>query len=275
MPAPYSYAVTIASGNSSTVSVPFPYLQQSHVTVKVGAVLLAPSSYTWSSPSTIQLGSPPAAGTTVRVSRVTPADNLVSFFTGPSALPHGDLNAVLLQLLYIAQEAYDSALATGDLAIDLLSILDQILLIQSDINAKYAEIVAIWQALQAILNDSIFWKEHAFHVPFAVPYGGDVYAQAIVDPCVLVGNCQRWVGHRLGQPPAQDVVATVYHSDAIDAALTAVATITWASAGAVTIARSNGTADFEMSPGDVIYVSVPPAPQLFTGFGATISLRMT
>jgi hypothetical protein len=104
----------VASGSTNTFSVPFPYLDKSHVQVRVAGVLLVVNTdYTWPTSSTIQLvAGNPAAGTIVERKRVTPADPLTTF--QPGNLDTTDLNVSELQPLYLAQEA-------GDIAADLVA----------------------------------------------------------------------------------------------------------------------------------------------------------
>jgi hypothetical protein len=101
---------TAASGSTAVFSVPFPYIDKSHVQVRVDGVLLAtPADYTWPTSSTIQLtAGNPTAGAVVERRRATPVDPLTNFSSGN--LDSGDLNASLLQPLYVAQEGADAAL---------------------------------------------------------------------------------------------------------------------------------------------------------------------
>lgn len=96
-----------ASGSTAVFSVPFPYLDKTHVQVRVAGVLKAQGvDYTWPTDSTIQLSAgSPTAGTIVERRRVTPVDPLTVF--QPGNLDSGDLNVAELQALYVAQEASD------------------------------------------------------------------------------------------------------------------------------------------------------------------------
>lgn len=102
-----------ASGSTAVFSVPFPYLDRSHVQVRVAGVLkVVGTDFTWPTASTIQLVTGnPAAGTIVERRRVTPVDPLTVFQAG--TLDSTDLNVSELQPLYVAQEVGD---ATADLA---------------------------------------------------------------------------------------------------------------------------------------------------------------
>jgi hypothetical protein len=101
---------TAASGSTAVFSVPFPYIDKAHVQVRVDGVLKAtPADYTWPTSSTIQLtAGNPTAGTVVERRRATSVDPLTNFSSGN--LDSGDLNASLLQPLYVAQEGADAAL---------------------------------------------------------------------------------------------------------------------------------------------------------------------
>jgi hypothetical protein len=103
---PYSYQITQASGSSAIVTVPFPYLDKSHVFVYLNGVSQDQSAFTWLSASSIQLPSTPAAGVYIKVQRHTlAASPEVTYVAGP--LSHLDLNTETLQLLYLAQENLD------------------------------------------------------------------------------------------------------------------------------------------------------------------------
>lgn len=113
--APYSYVTVTENGSTNIVTVPFPYLNQSDVTVSVGGVTT--TAYTWLTSSTLQLTASAAslAGQTVTVQRhtsITAPD--VTFQSG--SLDPNDLNTDTLQELYANQEATDEItlfIATG------------------------------------------------------------------------------------------------------------------------------------------------------------------
>lgn len=103
----YANSITVASGTTAVVSVPFPYLEQTDVNVAVAGVVVTQSLLVWLSGSTIQLPTTPTNGETVKVYRTTPATLPAVVFSDPGELEGADLNRALLQLLYIAQEAFD------------------------------------------------------------------------------------------------------------------------------------------------------------------------
>lgn len=101
-------ARTVASGSTDTFSVPFAYIDKSHVEVYVNGVLLASSLYTWPNASSIKITSGnPSAGTIITRKRATPVAPLTVFVSGP--LDVVDLNAANLQALYVSEEAADGA----------------------------------------------------------------------------------------------------------------------------------------------------------------------
>lgn len=97
------------SGGATTIySVPFPYLDRSHVKVRKGAVLqIEGSDYTWLTSSSIQLVASAASGVVVTIQRQTPVTPLTVFT--PGNLDTDDLNAAVMQPLYVAEEGRDLA----------------------------------------------------------------------------------------------------------------------------------------------------------------------
>lgn len=104
-----SYARSVASGSTDTFSVPFGYLDKTHVKIYRDDVLaVVTTDYTWPTDGTIQfVAGNPAAGVVVERRRETPTDTLVTFT--PGNLSSVDLNTGNLQPLYLAQEADDRA----------------------------------------------------------------------------------------------------------------------------------------------------------------------
>jgi len=109
---PYSYTETVSSGSTNVFSVPFPYLDKTHVRVLVNGALTPPSSLMWTSENTVQLPDTPGslAGKTIRVERVTPANGRIVDFKSGGLSPR-DINDADKQLLYISQEAIDRSTA--------------------------------------------------------------------------------------------------------------------------------------------------------------------
>ena len=113
----YSY-VTYADqdGSVTDYAVSFPYIARSHVTAEVDGVS---ASFTWLNSATIRMDTAPTGDLVIR--RTTPNSSpYVTFVNGSthSAEKHNTQN---LQLLYVAQEAYDaltSALASDGATFD-------------------------------------------------------------------------------------------------------------------------------------------------------------
>lgn len=103
-----SIARSTASGSTANFSVPFPYLDKTHVQVRLNGTLLPTSGYTWPNAGEIQLvaGNPPV-GTVVERRRLTPDGPLAVF--QPGNLDSDDLNVGVAQPLYKAQEGTDQA----------------------------------------------------------------------------------------------------------------------------------------------------------------------
>lgn len=98
-----------ASGSTADFSVPFSYLDKTHVQVRLNGVLKTYLvDYTFTTNSIIHFAAGnPTAGTVVERKRVTPTDPLTNF--SPGNLDTGDLNVSILQPLYVAQEGNDAA----------------------------------------------------------------------------------------------------------------------------------------------------------------------
>ena len=98
-----SYVTYTGDGATTSYSVPFPYLAQSHVNVLINGV--ATNDFTWITDSTIQLDTPTTD--IIRIERVTPTDPLVDFTDG-SVLTETQLDSATIQSLYVAEETNDS-----------------------------------------------------------------------------------------------------------------------------------------------------------------------
>lgn len=119
----YSYATLVSSGSTANVSVPFPYLERSHVHVKLDNVQVPDEDLTWTAPGIIQLPETPASGTVIKTYRLTDASELVTVYSTPNVLDHRDWNGVLTQMLYITQEAFDLGAGISD---DIAAVLDYV-----------------------------------------------------------------------------------------------------------------------------------------------------
>lgn len=153
-----SYEITVASGATAIVNVPFPYIKEEHVHVYKDGVEVDQSTLVWTSPSTIELPSTPTVGTTIKVRRITPSSELLVIWENPSALDANQLNLANLHVLYVAQEAYDLAdTATGGLE-ELVTYLDQIA-------AYYNQVTLLTSQVEQATALAQQWASEATGVP--------------------------------------------------------------------------------------------------------------
>lgn len=105
------YAAYAAEAGQTDFVVPFPYLNRSHVKVKVNGVTLAIAA--WPTASTIRVFNPQTAGAVVEIERETPLDGPLVKFQNGATLTSEDLNTAVGQVLYRQQEMqayYDRSL---------------------------------------------------------------------------------------------------------------------------------------------------------------------
>jgi len=111
-----SYVIYVATGGETSLTIPFGYLDKSHVLVDFDGVgKLYTTDFTiagsYSSPGNGTLnfvsGHEPTAGALVRIYRKTPIERLYREFPDGSVLVGSDLNNAHLQLLYRLQEGVD------------------------------------------------------------------------------------------------------------------------------------------------------------------------
>lgn len=96
-------------GSTVTYSVPFPYINKTHVKVYVNSILrLNPSDYFWASTASITFRNAPADGSAIVIRRVTPGDTKLVNFTNGATLTEDDLNLAFDQIFYLAQEAKEN-----------------------------------------------------------------------------------------------------------------------------------------------------------------------
>lgn len=94
--------------------VPFPYLNLSHVEVRVNSIRVP--ILEWVSQSRLRLSAPPGDGSFVEIRRNTPIDDALVDFQNGAVLTEEDLNTAVLQLLYKQQEVtalYDASLVAA------------------------------------------------------------------------------------------------------------------------------------------------------------------
>jgi hypothetical protein len=104
-----TYVQYTANGSTAAFTVPFPYLQEGHIKVRVNTVLqIMGSQYDVTGPSTITFRPDflPETGAVLDVYRETPTDALVAYQNG-AVLTASDLNTATLQALYGLQETRD------------------------------------------------------------------------------------------------------------------------------------------------------------------------
>lgn len=94
----------IGDGSTQTFSVPFPYLVEAHVIVKIDDV--PTTDFTWATTNSITMDSAPANLEELEITRVTPTTPLVDYQEG-SILTEALLDTATLQALYLAEEAND------------------------------------------------------------------------------------------------------------------------------------------------------------------------
>lgn len=98
-----------SDGVTPLFSVPFPYLDRTHVRVEVAGVLLDPTEYSWVNSGTIALSVIPAAGIDVVIYRATPDEPLTIYQSG-SVLTRDQLEVDSLQALYRIEELQEENL---------------------------------------------------------------------------------------------------------------------------------------------------------------------
>lgn len=115
----YSYVQYTGNGSIKTFSVPFTYISQSHIAVKVNGVLKAAGTdYTWDTPSSITFVTAPGNGLTVDIRRASsPSQRIIDFQDG-STLTQDILDADSNQNFFMAQEAIDAVASNIALASD-------------------------------------------------------------------------------------------------------------------------------------------------------------
>lgn len=110
-----SYVQYQGNGSQETYAIPFPYLDRSHIEVRVA---LDVHAFTWDDPNTIRITPAPADGAVIEARRVTPRDTRMVDFVDGSVLTEGDLDLATIQTFYIVQEAIDIAGGTLELLAD-------------------------------------------------------------------------------------------------------------------------------------------------------------
>ena len=110
----YSYIEYTASGGS-TFNIPFGYIEQSEINVYVDGVT---ATFTFTTPSTVNVSPTPTTGSLVRVERTTDLTNRVVDFASGSVLTEEDMDNSNIQVFNAAQEAIDKANDSIGLGVD-------------------------------------------------------------------------------------------------------------------------------------------------------------
>jgi len=101
----YSRVSNPGTGSATPYAVPFPYLDQSHIEVRINDV--PTGAFSWINSSAISVNAP--VGSTVEIRRNTPKTPAEVTYQDASTLTESDLNLETLQLLYCMQETLDEA----------------------------------------------------------------------------------------------------------------------------------------------------------------------
>ncbi len=105
-----SYVIYTGNGATDAYSIPFPFIAESHVVVKLDGVTLEQLTDYTISVSTLTFLSTPANGAEIVISRFTPRDEPLVDFVDGATLTAADLDMALLQAFYVGQEVYESSL---------------------------------------------------------------------------------------------------------------------------------------------------------------------
>lgn len=101
-----TYVQYAGDGYSANFSVPFPYLDKTHVKVAVNGIPTV--SFSWLTASSISVTPTPGAGAIVSVQRVTPVGAVSFDFESGAVLNEMDLDLLAAYASYIAEEARDA-----------------------------------------------------------------------------------------------------------------------------------------------------------------------
>lgn len=148
---PYSSSTTVASGSTANVSVPFQFLDRTHVHVRVDLADVPDNSLSWASDGVITLPTTPDSGAVVKVYRRTPLDGLVVTFSDPAVLSSKNLNRADRQLLYVLQENADDAAFAISVVNDIVDTFAQITALATQVSEDAA---AAHDAAQALGNQA-------------------------------------------------------------------------------------------------------------------------
>lgn len=100
----YSYVQYTGNGSTTNYVFSFPYLETSHIKVRVNGVI---TSFTFLNSSTVTISPAPTNGAIIDIRRETPKDSPPVDFTDGSVLLEADLDLLAKFSLYTAQESSD------------------------------------------------------------------------------------------------------------------------------------------------------------------------
>jgi hypothetical protein len=100
----YSYVQYTGNGSTTNYVFSFPYLETSHIKVRVNGVI---TSFTFLNSSTVTISPAPVNGAIIDIRRETPKDSPPVDFTDGSVLLEADLDLLAKFNLYTAQESAD------------------------------------------------------------------------------------------------------------------------------------------------------------------------
>lgn len=99
-----SYVQYTGDGTTQVFSVPFKYLDRSHVKVSVDGINKA---FSWLSSNSIRLTAKPALDTVIDIRRTTPNTKPLVDFNDGSTITEADLDKLAYQQIFLSQEAKD------------------------------------------------------------------------------------------------------------------------------------------------------------------------
>ena len=139
----YARTTLVGDGTSRIFSVPFPYINATHVVVKVNGVLKTLSTdYVWLTSSTIEFVTAPAVSAAVLILRDTPKVARLVNYQDAAVLREVDLDMDSDQSFYITQETLDwtdsNVAAT---AADLVLTHADVVLANADVALTHADVV--------------------------------------------------------------------------------------------------------------------------------------
>lgn len=102
-----TYTEVTAPGGVATFTVPFGYIDRTHVHVFVDTV--ENTTFTWDNSTTIRIVPTPAGGSKVRIQRNTPATALSTVYTNATILDEVTMNESHKELFYIVQETAENS----------------------------------------------------------------------------------------------------------------------------------------------------------------------